>query len=716
MLDLGIIIPELAKYGGAERLLVECVSRWQHQHKITLYSSKFDEKILSEHGIKKDVARARISPYFEGPYSIVLNSVLLPKVWEKEIGVHDLYHSHLWPTHLVDLHPMVWYPHEPLRILHDLRHNQPIDDFSETLSRSIHIYAKYNYDHLADTIYDAYLSAIDSFDKLGNPDRIVANSVYTAKYLEKVYNRPVQDVVYPGVNTEDFIYAPGENIVITIGQLWLHKRVKLIIEAIKYVEDMQLYIVGSGPEKENLKNMAAKLGLEDRVFFLEGLSNLEVQILFSRCLAVIFTPIREPFGIVALEAMAAGKPLIAVNEGGFTEVVDDSCAFLVPPQPAAIAERIMFLKNHPEVAKSMGLQAVKKAKNYTWDRCAEELLSKIELTCADFNKKRQSAASGRERDGTLFGAQYYCWYGEGIGARHWNDEPEHGAVTDMPALGYYGSHLGVNIEDHLRILEDTGIDFLILNLHIDIKGINGYELSTIKNIFSIAAKRNCPLRFAIQLCIYDHSREEIPEFLKMFRRIFIKKPNYLSCDGRPVIFFFWTGAHDGNKKFINLLDENLQGCIRVASSMRLYSVKNESQKTYGFFDGFSLFSPLELGSRENWEKIWQEAYKNSAAGGKALKILTVSPGYNDSCLKDPQRKNNPHRVIDRENGNTYRKMIEFALSHNSAPDMVIISTFNEYHENTHIEPSINFGDRYMKMTREFVGQGRKKWKESPRKS
>jgi len=711
MLDIGIIIPELAKYGGAERLLVECISRWQRKHKLTVYSTEFAENLLSEHGVKKEVTLVKISPYFEGPHSIVLNCVLLPKIWENEIDVHDIYHAHLWPTHLVDLHPMVWYPHEPLRVLHDLRHNQSVKDFS----RSIHIYPKYNYDKLEEKTYEAYLSAIDSFDKLGRPDRIVANSRYTARYLEEIYNRPVKDVVYPGVNTEDFIHAAPENMVMAIGQLWLSKRVKLIIEAIKYVEGMQLYIVGSGPERENLKAITAKLGLADRVFFLEGLSNQEVQILFSRCLAVIFTPIKEPFGIVALEAMAAGKPLIAVNEGGFTEVVDDSCAFLVPPQPAAIAEKIAYLKDHKQVAEEMGLQAIKKAKNYTWDRCAQELLQKLEQTHADWNKKRRIAASKPRRDRPLFGVQYYCWYGDGLGSRHWNDSSEHGGVTDMPALGYYASSLGVTIEAHLRILEDAGVDFLILNLHIDNNGVNSYELSTIKNIIAVAQKKASRLKFAIQFCIYDHLKEEIPKVLKQLRKIVLKGPNYLRYGGKPVMFLFWTGIYDGNKKFLNLLDENLRGFIKVASSLRLYSVKNEHKKTYGFFDGFSLFSPLELSSEENRQKIWQEAYKNSAAGKMDLKILTVSPGYDDTHLKDPERTTNPHRAIDRENGNTYKKMIAFGLSRSAVPDMVIISTFNEYHENTHIEPSFNFGDRYMRMTKEFIKQGRKKWKRSPKR-
>ncbi|NIX00441.1 MAG: hypothetical protein GWN13_19765, partial [Phycisphaerae bacterium] len=61
------------------------------------------------------------------------------KIWEHEIDVHDIYHTHLWPTHLIDLHPSVWYPHEPLRILNDLKFNQTLDNEEGTTNRKLHI-------------------------------------------------------------------------------------------------------------------------------------------------------------------------------------------------------------------------------------------------------------------------------------------------------------------------------------------------------------------------------------------------------------------------------------------------------------------------------------------------------------------------------------------------------------------------------------------------
>jgi len=54
----------------------------------------------------------------------------------------ELKQTHLWPTYLVDLHPMVWYPHEPLRVLHDLRYEQNVEQVRNDAARNIHIYPK----------------------------------------------------------------------------------------------------------------------------------------------------------------------------------------------------------------------------------------------------------------------------------------------------------------------------------------------------------------------------------------------------------------------------------------------------------------------------------------------------------------------------------------------------------------------------------------------
>src|SRR5882757_8604916 len=185
-LNVGIIIPALEKHGGAERYLIECVKYWQQRHEITIYATAFNRDLLSEIGIGSSVKLVELAPPFEGEHAFLLNAVLLPKLWRQRIGRHDVYHTRLWPTHTVALHPMVWFPHEPLRLLHDLKFEQQNDSTADDLHQ-LHVYPKYSYDHVSYDLYDAYRATIDTADRAARPEYVVANSQYTASYLAQIY-------------------------------------------------------------------------------------------------------------------------------------------------------------------------------------------------------------------------------------------------------------------------------------------------------------------------------------------------------------------------------------------------------------------------------------------------------------------------------------------------------------------------------------------------
>ena len=138
--------------------------------------------------------------------------------------------------------------------------------------------------------------------------------------------------------------------------------------------------------------MAKDLGVQDRVTFLDGLNNGDLRKALVRSSGVIFTPVREPFGIVALEAMAAGKPLIGVDEGGFTELVDDSSGCLVPPDAEALAKKMSFVSDNPQIALNMGKAARHKARKHSWEKTATELLHIVE----DAYEAWPSTLAGRE--------------------------------------------------------------------------------------------------------------------------------------------------------------------------------------------------------------------------------------------------------------------------------------------------------------------------------
>lgn len=701
-LNIGIVIPLLEKYGGAERYLMECVRHWQHRHEITIYAAAFNYDLLRESGIGDSVKLIEIAPSFQGAHAFLLNAVLLPKLWRQRIGRHDVFHTHLWPTHMIDLHPMVWFPHEPLRLLHDLKFEQSQADAAEESVHQLHVYPKFSYDHVSYDLYDGYRAAIDAIDRVARPEYVVANSRYTAGYLARIYGRHVPYVVYPGAGADEHIELKTDRkLFVTISQLWAHKRVNLLIEAIALTDETQLIVIGSGPELERLQSLCSKLGVEDRVFFLSGLNNREVQLVLARACALLFFPIREPFGIVVLEAMRAGKPIIAANEGGYVEVCQPAFAILVPPSPLVIAQKIEYLRDNPEQAEVMGRAARVAAEQYSWRRTADELEAVLIKADAVARTSRvATVAEGRSRP--LVGIQYYLWYGDGFGTEHWNDNAVFGHVADHPFLGYYASDKGETIEYHLSQFEAMGLDFAIPNLHIDANGPNKLELRSIRNLLELAGERGTRLRFAIQIAPVDADPEQIRSVISTIKDTFSQREEYLRVDGRPVLFWFWSSAYDGNRAVIDQMREAAAGFCNLAFSLRAPKGRDESRNSFGFFEGFSFYSPLEVASEENWNRVWRDAYEASHVAGMPYRMVSVSPGYDDHSLADPRRAGNPYRVVPRKGGETYARSLAFVDSLEIPPDIVVISTFNEYHENTHIETSSRNGDRYVEMTREAV--------------
>lgn len=697
-LDLAVILPTLEKYGGAERLVIECVRRWQARHRITLYATLINEDLLAEHGVDAQVERRLLSPRYEGEHAMLLNAVLLPHLWRNEIGQHEIYHAHGWPTHLIDRHPMVWYPHEPLRMLHDLRFEQKYDGGAQDQA---HIYPKYDYERFQDALFEPYLRAIQASDESAVPETLVANSWYTAGYLERVYGRKVTDVVYPGAELTTPLELPKDpNLFVTVSQLWRHKRVHLLIEALALTDGTQLMVIGSGPEREWLGALAERLGVSDRVFFLSGLRNVELELILARACAFLFSPIREPFGIVVLEAMAAGLPVIAADEGGYAEVCSPDTAFLVPPHPSAFAEKMMELQADAQLRARMGEAGRRAAATHTWTRTAEELET-ILLREAPPHKDAAGAQDGRR---TLVGVQYYLWYGEGFGAAHWNDNAAFGYVADKPLLGFYGSATGGTIEAHLDQFEAMGLDYAVLNLHVDENGRNGIEWRSIDHVFRIAEARGSPLRFAIQIAPYTGSAEILAETLAFLRRECFGRSNYLSVGGQPALFWFWSGAHDRKGDLLEQLSSATSGLTNIATGLRLPVGAGERELTGGLFRGFVPFSPLELSDDAGRENVWNMGYSLAADAGMTLRVASVSPGYDDTALADARRFGNPRRTVPREGGEIFARSLRWVETLSPPPDLVIVSTFNEFHENTHIEPTLRTGSQYVDLTRDFVAR------------
>jgi glycosyltransferase involved in cell wall biosynthesis len=167
-------------------------------------------------------------------------------------------------------------------------------------------------------------------------DRFVAISRHVARRIERCYGRSA-DVIYPPVDVSRFRLAegPGEFYLI-VSALTPYKRVDLAVDAFNRLR-LPLLVVGTGQDERRLKNLAGPT-----VDFLGSLSNPAVQDLLAKCRAFVF-PGKEDFGIAAVEALAAGTPVIAYGAGGILDIVGPGTGLLYEPQSsdalAAAVER-----------------------------------------------------------------------------------------------------------------------------------------------------------------------------------------------------------------------------------------------------------------------------------------------------------------------------------------------------------------------------------------
>jgi len=142
----------------------------------------------------------------------------------------------------------------------------------------------------------------------------VAISRFVADRIRRAYGRPAE-VIYPPVDVARFRVEEGPgDFYLVVSALTPYKRVDLAVAAASRL-GRRLVVVGSGPEEARLRSLAGPT-----VELLGWRDDAEIALLYSRCRALLF-PTVEDFGITPLEAMASGRPVIALGQGGALETV-----------------------------------------------------------------------------------------------------------------------------------------------------------------------------------------------------------------------------------------------------------------------------------------------------------------------------------------------------------------------------------------------------------
>lgn len=185
-----------------------------------------------------------------------------------------------------------------------------------------------------------------------NVNYFIANSNHIAKKIKRIYNREA-DVIYPPVDTQKFsLITEKEDYYLTASRLVPYKRIDLIVDAFADMLDKKLVVIGSGPEKEKIMSKTTPnvdvLGYQD----FESLREY-----MQKAKAFVFAA-EEDFGIIVVEAMACGTPVIAGNYGGTSESVINGITGLLFPEQT-VESLVEAVKKFDVISHSMNYSEIR---------------------------------------------------------------------------------------------------------------------------------------------------------------------------------------------------------------------------------------------------------------------------------------------------------------------------------------------------------------------
>ena len=243
-------------------------------------------------------------------------------------------------------------------------------------------------------IYDLYDSPYTSFQpttkdneirkhliELDNQSFREAKKIFTISQTVanrlKRYNGIEAEVLFPPVSdSNEFYFDAQEKHILSVARLAGNKRVHLLIEAMQHVsEEFHAVLIGDGYAREELERKAEQLGVSNRVHFRGQVTRKEVIAHYANAGAVFYGPKDEDYGFATLEAFYARKPVITCDDsGGVLEFVDDSCGWIAPADPAAIASCIEETLRNPQRSREKGEHGYLKVAPIHWDYVLERLL------------------------------------------------------------------------------------------------------------------------------------------------------------------------------------------------------------------------------------------------------------------------------------------------------------------------------------------------------
>ncbi len=361
-MKLVIAQSNLTLKGGAERVLLKIAQRYdakiytaEYDPKATFPEfSKLDVEVIGKKGVGDLLPYGRVMQGLK--YGLAFYNLRLR-------NDYDVINAHMAPAHWIRNRNerVLWYCHTPLRDIYDLYR------FRMTLKTP-----------LQRPVYRVGASIVRSMDQkvVKRIELIVANSSNTQARISRYFGRSAQ-VINGGIDYEDYSNRGDGKYFLYPSRISPNKRQLFAIDAFRLfrrVAALRNYrLIIAGPVsmdpfyRKYYDEVVARAGKVPGVKILTDVQERQLKELYSKATAVLYPPINEDYGLVPLEGMASGKPVIANDEGGPREtVLDGKTGFLVGDEKG-MAAKMRYVAEHPSIAEDMGRRGMARVrKHYSW--------------------------------------------------------------------------------------------------------------------------------------------------------------------------------------------------------------------------------------------------------------------------------------------------------------------------------------------------------------
>jgi len=392
---MNVYVRDLTKYLGQFGIHADVFTRSQDEHvPHILHNLGYGNRVVH---IPAGPEIPRPKKELEGYIDLFVDNII-DFVDKKQIH-YDLIFSHYWLSGLAALKlKKAW--------------NTPVIHMFHTLALLKNKIARSEKDIEGEYRIDGEKKVLSEIDKL------VVATINEKDNLQTLYSTPTDiiEVIPPGVDTNHFYPIPvdeakefigipeNEKMILFVGRIEPLKGVDTLIKAISQLQQADillrcphyLFIIGGDPnldrdkmneEMQRLQDLRTELGVGDLVIFLGKRDQDSLQYYYSAAEMLVMPSHYESFGMVALEAMACGTPVIATQVGGLQHLVQDQeTGFTIPNgNPNALEEKITVLICKPELREKMSQKSTSYAHSFSWNTIANKLIEVFEKTIIDFN-------------------------------------------------------------------------------------------------------------------------------------------------------------------------------------------------------------------------------------------------------------------------------------------------------------------------------------------